>query len=153
MGIGYVGFTCWRPPILYLGMNTARHSGTVIRETGEFVVALPDPEHVLHMDYCGFISGVACDKFESAGLTVRQGRQVAAPLINECPVNLECRLRQVVPLGSHELYLGEVLETHVQPQYLEGDKPLTPIILVSRRYLVASRFLCDFGASCGSPPA
>lgn len=152
MGIGYIGFTCWQPPILYLGINTARYSGTVIKETGEFVVSLPEPSQVLNMDYCGFVSGAWSDKFEAAGFTVRQGRQVAAPLIEECPVNLECRLLQVLPLGSHELFLGEVLETHLATSYASGEKALEPIILISRRYAAASRFLCDFGASAGNPP-
>jgi flavin reductase (DIM6/NTAB) family NADH-FMN oxidoreductase RutF len=153
MGIGYVGFTCWRPPILYLGMNTARHSGKVIQQTGEFVVSLPDPAHVLHLDYCGFVSGADCDKFAAAGLSTRQGVRVAAPLINECPVNLECRLQQVIILGSHDLYLGEVVETHLDRGLVEGQQQLTPIILVSRRYMAASHFMCDFGSSNGCPPA
>jgi flavin reductase (DIM6/NTAB) family NADH-FMN oxidoreductase RutF len=153
MGIGYVGFTCWQPPILYLGMNTARHSGGVIQRTGSFVVALPDPDHVPHLDYCGFVSGATTDKFAEAGLTTSPASRVAAPLINECPVNLECRLDQVIRLGSHDLFLGEVLETHLATELARGDVPLTPVILCSRRYMAASRILCDFGATQGSPPA
>lgn len=152
MGIGYVGFTCWQPPILYLGMNTARHSGQVIRATSEFAVALPENDKVLNMDYCGFVSGATCNKFEASGFTTRPASSIAAPLINECPVNLECKLLQVIPLGSHDLFLGEVVETHVESAYLKGEKQLTPIVLVSRRYMAAAEFLFNFGASAGSPP-
>ena len=152
MGIGYVGFTCWQPPIVCLGINTARYSGTVIQQTRQFVVALPRPEDVLRVDYCGFISGTSLDKFQAAGLTTREARHVQAPLINECPVNLECELTQVIPLGSHALYLGRVVATHVDASLRSGDGELAPVILVSRRYKAASQFLCDFGASAGCPP-
>jgi flavin reductase (DIM6/NTAB) family NADH-FMN oxidoreductase RutF len=152
MGIGYVGFCCWQPPTLYLGMNTARHSNKVIREAGEFTVALPPADKVLNLDYCGFVSGTTSDKFTEAKLTPRDGRVVTAPLIEECPVNLECTLRQVVPLGSHDLFLGEVVETHIAPEYLSGEKPLQPIVLLARRYMAPSEFLCNFGDSAGCPP-
>lgn len=147
MGIGYVGFTCWQPPTVVLGINTARYTGRVIRETGEFVVGLPEPDHVLALDHCGAVSGADGDKFARTGFTPRPAAQVAAPLIGECAVNLECRLVQVVEVGSHDLYLGRVLQTHVKDEYLSGDRRLTPIILVSRRYQAAAEHLADFGAS------
>jgi len=152
MGIGYVGFTCWQPPTICLGINTARYSGEVIRQTREFVVALPGPDHVLNMDYCGFISGVDCDKFQAAGFTPVPGEIVKAPLIRECPVNLECQLREVITVGSHDLFLGQVVKTHVDEQCLSGEERLRPLVLVSRRYMAATEFICDFGASAGNPP-
>lgn len=152
MGIGYVGFACWQPPIVCLGVNTARYSGEVIRKTKEFVVALPGPDHVLNMDYCGFISGVDCDKFHAAGLTPLPGEKVGAPIIRECPVNLECELQDVVPLGSHDLFLGRVLKTHIDDRCGSDPALLRPIILLCRKYMAASEFLYDFGASAGNPP-
>lgn len=152
MGIGYVGFTCWQPPVVCLGINTARYSGQVIRETGEFVVALPEREKVLNMDYCGFISGADCDKFQAAGFTVRAASRVRPPLIGDCAVNLECELLDVIDLGSHSLFLGKVVVTHVAEPYATNAKVIEPIILVSRRYTAASDYLCDFGASIASPP-
>jgi|SRR5271165_1519102 len=153
MGIGYVGFCCWQPPTVCLGINTARYSGEVIRAVKTFVVALPDEEHVLNMDYCGFISGIDRDKFAAAGFTTRPAKRITAPLINECPVNLECELTSVTAVGSHDLYLGRVVETHVDPRYMTGRESLRPIILVSRRYVAADHFVSDFGASEGAPPA
>lgn len=152
MGIGYVGFCCWQPPTVCLGINTARYSGQVIRAVKQFVVALPDAEHVLNMDYCGFISGIDRDKFEAAGFTTRPATRISAPLINECPVNLECELTGVTPVGSHDLFLGRVIESHVDPRYTKGRETLSPIILISRRYVAANDFVCDFGASEGNPP-
>jgi flavin reductase (DIM6/NTAB) family NADH-FMN oxidoreductase RutF len=152
MGIGYVGFVCWQPPVVYLGINTARYSGQIIRDTGEFVVALPEREKVLNMDYCGFISGSDCDKFAIAGLSTRSATRVAPPLINECAVNLECELINIIEVGSHNLYLGKVVATHVADHYADGTKVLEPIILISRRYTAASEYLYDFGASMTCPP-
>lgn len=152
MGIGYVGFVCWQPPVVYLGINTARYSGQVIRDTGEFVVALPERDSVLNMDYCGFVSGADCDKFAMVGLTTRPATKVAPPLVDGCAVNLECTLINIVEVGSHSLYLGEVVATHVADQYTSGDRVLEPVILISRRYTAASEYLCDFGASMTSPP-
>ncbi|MGH3900175.1 MAG: flavin reductase family protein [Pseudonocardiaceae bacterium] len=149
MGIGYVGFTCWQPPTIYLGINTARHSGAAIRETKQFVVGLPEPERVLNLDHCGTISGVDVDKFVAAGFTTRPADVVTPPLINECAVNLECELTKVVEIGSHDLHLGTVVRVHVKDAYISGEKHLEPIILVSRRYTAASHFLADFGASYG----
>jgi flavin reductase (DIM6/NTAB) family NADH-FMN oxidoreductase RutF len=149
MGIGYVGFTCWRPPTVYLGINTARYTGTVIRETGEFVVGLPEHEHVLRMDLCGTISGSEEDKFAATGFTTRPADKVRPPLINECAVNLECELSRVVEIGSHDMYLGTIVRTHVGADYLTGARQLEPIMLVTRRYLAAASFLADFGASYG----
>lgn len=152
MGIGYVGFTCWQPPTVCLGVNTARYSGEVLRQTREFVVALPGPDHVLNMDYCGFISGVDCDKFQASGFTPIPGEVVKAPLVRECPVNLECVLQDVIPIGSHDLFLGRVVKTHVAEPYLSAQAPLRPIILLCRKYMIPSEFLHDFGASAGNPP-
>ena len=152
MGCGYVGFACWQPPTLCLGINSARYSGEVIRRTREFVVALPGPRHVLNMDYCGFVSGIDCDKFSAAGLTPVLGSKVKAPLIAECPVNIECELQDVIRLGSHDLLLGRVVMTHVNEQCITGQAALRPIILLSRKYVAATEFLCEFGASAGSPP-
>jgi flavin reductase (DIM6/NTAB) family NADH-FMN oxidoreductase RutF len=152
MGIGYVGFACFRPPVVCLGINTARYSGRVIKETGECVIALPRREHVLNLDYCGFVSGEHVDKFGAVQLTPKAATRVKAPLVAECPVNLECRLLQTIPLGSHDLCVAEVLVAHVDEVFREGIERLAPIILLSRQYVACSELLCDFGESAGNPP-
>lgn len=152
MGIGYVGFFSWRPPIIGLGINTARYSGQVIRETGEFVVALPDRGQVLRMDYCGFVSGMVANKLEAAGFTWRPATNVSPPLIDGCAVHFECRLHSIMELGSHDLFLGTVVGTHIEERYLTGEQSLAPIILASRRYVCASEFIHQFGESQGNPP-
>lgn len=153
MGIGYVGFVCWRPAIVYLGVNAERYSGRVIRDTGEFVVALPEREQVLRMDLCGFVSGIDSDKFAATGLQPVPAERVAPPLVAGAALNLECRLVDAIEVGSHNLLLGEVIETHVAEHYASGDALIEPVILVSRRYTAASEHLYDFGESIVTPPA
>lgn len=152
MGLGYIGFCSWDPPVLSIGLNTARYSRRVILETREFVVALPGSGQVAAMDYCGFVSGVDTDKFERAGLTPADGVEVAAPLVAECPVNLECRLLQVVPLGSHEAFLARVVAVHVDEACVAGEAELAPVLLLQRRYQALGGKLADFGVSGGAPP-
>ncbi len=152
MGLGYIGFCSWDPPVLSIGLNTARYSRDVILETGEFVVALPGPGQVAAMDYCGFVSGSDTDKFALSGLTPVDGVEVAAPLIAQCPVNLECKLLQVVPLGSHEAFLAKVVAVHVDEACAASEQELVPVLLLTRRYLALREVVADFGLSGGSPP-
>lgn len=152
MGIGYVGFCCWDPPMVTLGVNRARHTRTILHETREVVVNLPEPQHIVAMDYCGFVSGVSHDKFSTSGLIAVPGHRVAAPLISQCPVNLECVVRQIVPLGSHELFIAEVVATHVDGCLIDQSTPLTTVILQSRYYVSASERVSPFGISQGNPP-
>lgn len=152
MSLGYVGFCSWEPPVLSIGLNTARYSRRVILETREFVVALPGPEQLEALDYCGFVSGADTDKFARAGLTPVDGALVAAPLIAECPVNLECKLLQVLPLGSHEAFLARVVAAHVDEDCLADDLRFRPLLLLSRRYRALGEALADFGLSGGAPP-
>lgn len=152
MGLGYIGFSCWDPPTLYLGMNTARYSSEVIKTTEEFVVNVPEPHYVLNMDYCGFVSGVNNDKMAAAGFTPLKASIVSAPLIKECPLNIECKLKKIIPLGSHEMFIGEVVATHMDEEYVNGGKQFVPILLLSRKYVALSEFICNFGESGGNPP-
>lgn len=133
--IGCAGFSSWNPPILYLGIQSDRYSKKLIMESREFVVNVPEPSYVLHSDYCGFVSGMNVDEFQSSGLTPLPSTKVAATLIKECPLNIECKLIQVIPLGSHEMFIGEVVATHMDTEYVSGDKQFVPLILLSQNYV------------------
>jgi len=152
MGIGYVGFCCWDPPMLTLGVNLARYTRQILHDTGEVVVNVPYVDQVSTMDYCGFVSGKNNNKFASAGLTPLPASKVAAPLVGECPVNLECQVRQAIVLGSHELFVVEVVATHVDGCLVNGVATLSPVILQSRYYVAANQRLSPFGISAGNPP-
>nr|VFJ46106.1 MAG: NADH-FMN oxidoreductase RutF, flavin reductase (DIM6/NTAB) family [Candidatus Kentron sp. DK] len=151
MSIGYVGFCCWDPPIISLGINESRYTRAILAQTRELVVNVPEAGSIVAMDYCGFVSGATVDKFAASGLTPVPATKVRAPLIAECPVNLECRVNTAMELGSHHLFIAEVLVTHVDSDVVDNSA-LTPVILMSRFYTGAARGLHPFGVSGGRPP-
>ena len=111
--VAWVGTVCSDPAMLAVSLRPERFSYDLMVETGEFTVNLPGRNLAAAVDKCGVISGRDCDKFQVCGLTPRPGTQVAAPLVVECPVNLECRVERTLPLGSHTLFIGRILAVQV----------------------------------------
>lgn len=110
--LAWAGVACSDPAIISLGIRRERHSHGIIKESGEFVVNMAKASQMDLVDICGTTSGRDHDKFAACGFTALPSKLVGAPMIAECPVNLECRVSQVIPLGSHDLFLGEVLWVH-----------------------------------------
>ena len=106
--VAWTGTVCTNPPMCSISVRPERHSYGIIRRTGEFVINLTTRRLARATDWCGVRSGRDWDKFREMGLTPVASETVAAPLLAESPVNLECRVRQVVPLGSHDLFIAEV---------------------------------------------
>lgn len=119
--IAWVGVVCSEPPIVSVSIRPSRHSHGLIKESGEFVVNIPREEQLRKLDFCGVTSGRNTDKFAELGLTPVPGSEVKAPLIKECPVNLECRVIDVKRLGTHDLFLGEIVAVHMDEEVL-NDK-------------------------------
>lgn len=109
------------PVIVGLAINPRRYSHQLIREAGEFVVNLPTVDIVAQVAQCGSVSGRTADKFALTGLTAVDATYVRPSLIAECPVNLECRLLDVIRVGDHDLFTGEVLAQHVDEEALRED--------------------------------
>lgn len=120
--LAWAGVACSEPPIISLGIRPERYSYDIIKQSGEFVVNIPRASQVELVDFCGNVSGREVDKFARCGFTALPGSSVAAPLLAECPVNLECRVVQVLPLGSHDLFLGEVVSVHYAEQYVADQR-------------------------------
>lgn len=110
--LAWVGTVCSDPPMVGISIRPSRYSYEIIRQTGEFVLNIPNRSLLEAMDYCGVVSGREIDKFEATGLTPVPAELVKAPLIAECPMNLECRVSQTIALGSHDLFLAEILRVH-----------------------------------------
>lgn len=121
--LAWVGVVCSEPPVLSISVRPGRHSHRLIRESGVFVVNIPREDQLRELDYCGMASGRDVDKFAELGLTAVAGSQVAAPLIKECPVNLECRVIDMKNLGAHDLFLGEIVAVHMDEEVMndKGD--------------------------------
>ena len=107
--LAWAGTVCSNPPMLGIAVRPERHSHGLIAQAGEFVVNLPTTRMVEAVDRCGTVSGRDHDKFALCGLTATPAAKVRVPLIAECPIHLECVVRQTISLGSHDLFLGEVV--------------------------------------------
>ncbi len=116
--VAWTGTVCSSPAMVSISVRPERHSYHMIRESGEFVINLTTEELVRAADYCGVRSGRDVDKFEEMRLTPLKASQVAAPLIGESPVNIECRVEQVLGLGSHHMFLASVLAVDVDESWM-----------------------------------
>jgi len=103
-----------------IAIRPGRYSYALIERRGEFVVNIPTKDLLNQTEYCGVISGRDVDKFSKSGLTPQPSSKVAPPLIRECPVNLECKVRKKIRLGSHDLFIGEVVSLHVEEDLLDS---------------------------------
>jgi flavin reductase (DIM6/NTAB) family NADH-FMN oxidoreductase RutF len=119
MGLAWASVACATPPMVSVAIRPERRSYELIRETGEFVLNIPPASLLRAVDYCGVVSGRDVDKFAAARLTPMPGLKVRAPLVRECPVNLECVLRQSLVLGSHVLFVAEVVALHADEEVVE----------------------------------
>lgn len=117
--LAWVGTVCTNPPMVSISVRPERYSYPIIRETGEFVINLVDEKLAAANDFCGVRSGRDVDKFREMKLTPAASEKVKAPGIAESPVNIECRVRQVLELGSHHMFLADVLGVHVDEALLD----------------------------------
>jgi flavin reductase (DIM6/NTAB) family NADH-FMN oxidoreductase RutF len=122
--VSWAGVACTKPPMVTVSVRRSRHSHTAIHRSKEFVANLPTSKQMDAIEICGTRSGKDNDKFAAAGFTKQASVVIAAPLIAECPINLECQVRQIIPLGSHDLFLAEVVKTHVHPMLIGEDGEL-----------------------------
>jgi flavin reductase (DIM6/NTAB) family NADH-FMN oxidoreductase RutF len=117
----WVGTACTKPPMVTVSIRPERLSYDFIKSTGEFTVNLPTTKLVKAVDFCGVKSGRDMDKIKECNLTLEEGYVIDVPSIKECPVSLECRVKQIIPLGSHELFIAEVLQVNVDNKLIHGD--------------------------------
>ena len=148
----WTGTVCTNPPMVYVSIRPQRHSYEMIKRTGEYVINLTTESLVRAVDFCGVKSGRDVDKFKEARLTPVQALKVKAPLIDECPVNIECRVTQINELGSHHMFLAEVVAVHVDERYFdENDRfdlgAAKPIAYSHGEYYGLGRLIGTFGYS------
>jgi len=118
MTAAWAGIANGEPPVVSVAIRPARYTLIGIRENAEFSVNVPSASQAREVDFCGIKSGATVDKVERCRFTLFQGVLKHAPLIEECPINFECTVRQIVDLDSHCLVLGQVVETHVSDNCL-----------------------------------
>lgn len=119
--IAWTGIVNTIPPMTYISVRPERYSYDLIKNSGEFVINLPTEELVPAIDFCGVKSGRDLDKIAACGLHTELGETVQAPLILESPVHLECKVRQVLPLGSHDMFLADITAVRVDEDYMDAN--------------------------------
>lgn len=107
------------PAMTYISVRPQRHSYNMIKDSGEFVINLTTEDLAFACDYCGVKSGRDIDKFKEMKLTPASGTKISAPIIYESPVNIECRVKEIIHLGSHDMFLGEVVCVNVSDEYMD----------------------------------
>ena len=143
---------CTNPPMLSISVRPERYSYAMLVETGEFVVNLTTEELAFATDFCGVRSGRDIDKFEYLRLTKEKASVVRAPLIGECPVNIECKVNKIEKLGSHHVFIADVAAVHAGEEYMDGngrfDLALAkPIVYCHGEYYSLGKRLGKFGYS------
>lgn len=150
--VAWTGTICSDPAMVYISVRPERYSYDIIKETGEFVINLTTVKLARVTDRCGVKSGRDVDKFKEYNLTPMKSKYVNAPSIEESPVNIECRVKQVIPLGTHDMFIAEVLGVTVDSQYMDekGRFDLSkaqPLVYSHGEYFAQGRFIGKFGYS------
>lgn len=131
--IAWTGTVCTNPPMCYISVRKERYSYDLLKQTGEFVINLTTKDLVRATDYCGVKSGRVVDKFKEMNLTSIPATKVSSPMIKESPINIECKISEIKELGSHDMFLAEVVAVNVDENlidengrlHLEWSNPLT----------------------------
>ena len=155
--IAWTGIVNSDPAMTYISVRRERFSHALISKSGEFVINLPTESLVRAVDWCGVKSGRDVDKFSAMHLTPSPAAKVGTVLVEESPVNLECKVTQVIPLGSHDLFLAEVVAVDVDEHLLDESGKLclnkaNLIVYSHGDYLALGRKLGSFGYSVRKKP-
>lgn len=132
--VAWTGTICTNPPMCYISVRKERHSHSIISNTGEFVINLTTRELARAVDWCGVRSGRDFDKFEQMQLTAAKGEKVDAPVIVESPLNIECKVREIKELGSHDMFIADVVNIQADEQFIN---PQTGKFDLERAQLIA----------------
>lgn len=151
--IAWTGTTNTEPPMAYVSIRKSRHSHQIISETGEFVINLTTKDLAFATDWCGVKSGRDFNKFKEMNLTPVKGEKVSAPIIAEAPINIECKVTQVISQGSHDMFLAEVVHVQASEAFMDKETEKfdfiksNPILYSHGSYYEVGKFIGKFGYS------
>lgn len=119
--ISWMGTLCTNPPMCYISVRPERHSYKLLKESGEFVINLTNEAMAYATDWCGVRSGKDYNKFKKMKLTPVKAELVNAPLVKESPLCIECRIREIVPLGSHDMFIADVVNVQAANEFIDPE--------------------------------
>lgn len=158
MTAAWTGTICSNPPMVYVSVRKERYSHHMIQETREYVINLTTEKLAWTADFCGVRSGRDLDKFKEMKLTPVQGELEYAPMIEESPVSIECRVTNVMELGSHDMFMAEVTAVYADEQYMDEKgtfhlEKAAPMVYSHGQYYGLGRHLGGFGYAVRKKPA
>ena len=151
--VAWTGTVCTNPPMCYISVRKERHSYDIIRRTGEFVINLTTEQMARATDWCGVHSGRNENKWEATGLTPMANSHVSAPLIAESPLSICCKVRQIIELGSHDMFLADVVGIEADTRYIDPETgkfsldKAHPIVYSHGEYYTLGELIGHFGWS------
>ena len=119
--VSWMGTICSNPPMCYISVRKERHSYNLIKESGEFVINLTNEDMAFATDWCGVRSGKDYNKFAEMKLTPVKGEMVNAPIVKESPLCIECRVKEIIELGSHDMFISDVINVQADSQYIDAE--------------------------------
>lgn len=119
--VAWTGTICTDPAMTYISVRKERYSYDIIKRTGEFVINLTNEDLAYATDFAGVKSGKNIDKFKELNLTKIKASKISVPMIKESPVNIECKVKEIKELGSHDMFLAEVVAINVDPKYIDEN--------------------------------
>ena len=156
--VAWTGTLCTNPPMCYISVRPERHSYAIIKKNMEFVLNLTTEDMAFATDWCGVRSGRDYDKFEEMRLTPGKATIVSAPIVEESPLNIECRVKEIISLGSHDMFIAEVVNVRADERYLNpqtGKFELSeshPLVYLHGAYYGLGKKIGKFGWSVEKKP-
>ena len=151
--VAWVGTLCTNPPMCYISVRPERYSYPIIQKNMEFVINLTTKDMAFATDWCGVRSGKDYNKFEEMKLTPGKAEVVKAPIIKESPVSIECRVKEIIPLGSHHVFIADVVNVQADDRYLDKDSGkfelanVDPLVYLHGGYFELGEKIGKFGWS------
>lgn len=151
--VAWTGTICTDPAMCYISVRPSRHSYNIIRKNGEFVINLTTKPLAFATDWCGVKSGKDHNKFKETGLTPVPASKIKAPLIKESPVNIECIVREIKELGSHHMFISEVVAINADEEYIDKKTgafrlfDAAPVCYSHGKYFETGKLIGKFGFS------
>ncbi|MBE6543608.1 MAG: flavin reductase family protein [Ruminococcaceae bacterium] len=154
--VAWTGILNTKPPMTYISVRPSRYSYELIKNSGEFVINLPPSTLVRTVDLCGVKSGRDIDKFKTYGLSAAESFEVSAPSIEECPVSIECRVKEIVSLGTHDMFISDIVGVSVKEELINKNGKLCLdraglMAYVHGEYFTIGKKIGSFGYSVKKP--
>lgn len=147
--LAWAGICSSTPPAIQVSIRKSRHTYDAITKRKAFTVNIPSTRNAEAADFCGLVSGRKYDKFSSSGLTPKRGQFADAPVADECPVCMECRLLHFFEIGSHDMFVGEIVAAWVSEACLEPDGSVNALKVSPLAFAPGEGYYYSLGASVG----